>query len=186
VKHINIPIDYIKRKTSTINFGYKLSNIEGYLEPIQAELKLLKQAESKIKKGLSTRVVSKWLSKKSNRYLSHAGLWKHIIKKTNIEFSELCDKQLRIEGYVYVMINPAWEGWVKVGMAVDPSDRCSSFQTSSPYRDYKIYYSKKFKNKSQSETIAHDLLRQESTESCKEWFKLPKTKAVNIIKGLKL
>ena len=107
-------------------------------------------------------------------------------KNSNIEFSELCDKQLRIEGYVYVMINPAWEGWVKVGMAVDPSDRCSSFQTSSPHRDYEIYYSKKFKNKSQSETIAHDLLRQESTESCKEWFKLPKTKAVNIIKGLKL
>ena len=182
--HTKIPVDYIKRKTSTINFGYKLSNIEGYLEPIPSELKLLKQAESKINKGVSTRKVSKWLSKKDNRYLSHAGLWKHIIKKTNIEFSELCDKQ--VEGYVYVMTNPAWEGWVKVGMAVDPLDRCSSFQTSSPYRDYEIYYSKKFKNKSQSETIAHDLLRQESTEFRKEWFKLPKTKAVKIIKGIKI
>jgi hypothetical protein len=186
VKHINIPKEYIKRKTSTVDFGYELSNIEGYLKPIQDELKFLKQAESKIKKGLSTRTVATWLSKKSNRYISHTGLWKHITKKTDIEFSELCNKQIQIEGHVYVMINPAWKGWVKVGMAVDPEDRCSTFQTSSPYRDYKIYFSKKFKNKSQAEQLAHNLLKKESTENYKEWFKLPKTKAVNMIKGLKL
>jgi len=37
----NIPEGYIKKKSVTIPFGYKLSSIEGYLEPIESELKIL-------------------------------------------------------------------------------------------------------------------------------------------------
>jgi hypothetical protein len=186
VKHINIPEDYIRRKTSTIDFGYELSELDGYLKPIPSQLKWLRQAEKKIEEGVSTRTVAKWLSKKTKRTISHVGLWKHIINKTELEFASLCNKQMQIEGYVYVMINPAWDGWVKVGMAVDPEDRCTSFQTSSPYRDYEIYYSKKFTHKSKAETLAHELLRKESSEFHKEWFKIPKTKAIKLIKGIKL
>ena len=32
----NIPKGYIKKKSVTIPFGYKLSSIEGYLEPIKS------------------------------------------------------------------------------------------------------------------------------------------------------
>lgn len=186
VKHINIPEDYIRRKSSTIDFGYELSEFDGYLKPIPSQLKVLRQAEKKIEEGVSTRTVAKWLSKKTKRTISHVGLWKHIINKTELEFAHLCNQQIKIEGYVYIMINPAWDGWVKVGMAVDPEDRCASFQTSSPYRDYEIYYRKRFKNKSQAETLAHELLRQESSQYRKEWFKIPKTKAIKLIKGIKL
>tara|TARA_B100001939_G_scaffold322789_1_gene313547 strand:+ start:383 stop:931 length:549 start_codon:yes stop_codon:yes gene_type:complete len=182
VKHTKIPENYIKRKTSTIDFGYTESEIEGYLKPISSELKLLKKAENKIKNGLSTRKVSQWLSKKSNRYISNVGLWKHITKKTAIDFNKLCESQT--EGYVYILTNPAWDEWVKVGMAVNPKDRCSTFQTSSPFRDYKIYYRKKFKLKKEAETKAHKLLRKESFDFKKEWFKIDKEKAKELIKKL--
>ena len=184
VKHINIPEDYIKRKTSTIPFGYEFSKFDGYLKPVPSQLKRLRQAEKKIKEGVSTRKVAEWLSKKTKRTISHVGLWKHIINNTELDFVNLCNKQMKIEGYVYVMINPAWDGWVKVGMAVDPEDRCASFQTSSPYRDYEIYYTKKFTNKSKAETLAHELLRTESSEYHKEWFKITQDKAQQIIESL--
>ena len=44
------------------------------------------------------------------------------------------------DGYVYILTNPAWPDWVKVGMAIDAEDRCNSYQTSSPYRDYQLHY----------------------------------------------
>jgi len=40
------------------------------------------------------------------------------------------------EGYVYVITNPAWPDWVKIGMAIDAEDRLNGYQTSSPMRDY--------------------------------------------------
>ena len=36
-----LPDGYIKRKTSTIPFGYELDNITGYLKPIEEELEAL-------------------------------------------------------------------------------------------------------------------------------------------------
>ena len=39
----NIPDGYLKRKTSTIPFGYELSEIEGYIKPIPHELEILKK-----------------------------------------------------------------------------------------------------------------------------------------------
>lgn len=41
-------------------------------------------------------------------------------------------------GYVYAIHNPAWEGFVKIGVAIDVYDRLSSYQTSSPFRDYEL------------------------------------------------
>ena len=42
------------------------------------------------------------------------------------------------EGYVYAISNPAWNDYVKIGSSVDVYDRLSSYQTSSPLRDYEL------------------------------------------------
>ena len=45
-------------------------------------------------------------------------------------------------GYVYLITNPAWPDFVKIGSSIDVMDRLNSYQTSSPLRDYKLedYY----------------------------------------------
>lgn len=45
-------------------------------------------------------------------------------------------------GYVYAISNPSWPGYLKIGCAIDVNDRLNSYQTSSPFRDYKLedYY----------------------------------------------
>ena len=84
------------------------------------------------------------------------------------------------EGYVYVMTNPAWPEWVKVGMAVDAKDRLNSYQTSCPFRDYMLYYSYKAKDRRKAESEAHSKL-DEKFERRKEWFRCTPEEAIEVL-----
>ena len=54
---------------------------------------------------------------------------KEELKETALEISKNTLRQYnkQKDGYVYIISNPAWEGWYKVGMAVDSQDRCGSY-----------------------------------------------------------
>lgn len=41
-------------------------------------------------------------------------------------------------GYVYAIANKAWPDYIKIGSAIDVYDRLSTYQTSSPLRDFNI------------------------------------------------
>ena len=84
------------------------------------------------------------------------------------------------EGYVYVMTNPAWPDWVKVGMAVDAKDRLNSYQTSCPFRDNMLYYSYKAKDRRKAEFEAHSKL-DEKFERRKEWFRCTPEEAIEVL-----
>ena len=88
------------------------------------------------------------------------------------------------QGQVYIISNSAWEGWLKIGMAIDAKDRCNQYQTSSPHRDYKLCYSKFFDNKKEAEQQAHNLVSEIAEERKGEWFKITKDKAQQIIESL--
>ena len=75
-------------------------------------------------------------------------------------------------GEVYVITNPSFEGWVKVGMAVDAKDRVKNYQTGSPFRDYNLYYSKWFKDRRSAEKKVLKKLSNISDSKNGEWFKL--------------
>ena len=46
----------------------------------------------------------------------------------------------RLKKYVYVISNPKYKGMYKVGIANDYKSRLNSYQTSDPYRGYKLEY----------------------------------------------
>tara|TARA_R100001369_G_C3203222_1_gene146283 strand:+ start:97 stop:543 length:447 start_codon:yes stop_codon:yes gene_type:complete len=88
------------------------------------------------------------------------------------------------EGYVYVISNPAWPEWVKVGMAIDAKDRCGSYQTSSPFRDYTLHCSILCSDRRKDEHIAHQHLEVISSDRKGEWFKIPADQAKKSISGI--
>lgn len=48
-------------------------------------------------------------------------------------------KQAKIqEGFIYVLVNPAWSDWVKIGQTTDYEGRLQTYQTASPISDYKM------------------------------------------------
>lgn len=44
-------------------------------------------------------------------------------------------------GYLYIISNSAWPGWIKVGVTQNLKNRLHTYQTGSPHRNYKIEYS---------------------------------------------
>ena len=79
----DIPEGFIRRKTSTIPFGYKLSDdVKGYLEPIQVEIESLQLIEQMIVgEEISLQMGSDWLEYKTGRSITPRGLQKHIDTK---------------------------------------------------------------------------------------------------------
>jgi hypothetical protein len=105
-------------------------------------------------------------------YKSFEDAWTH---------QELDQQEL---GYVYVITNPAWPDWVKIGMAVDANDRLKAYQTSSPHRDYQLESYIHTNTKRKTENLAHRLCERVCEERSGEWFKMPVYKAVAVIQGL--
>ena len=64
-----------KKVARIVPFGYKESEKENYLEPVQEEMDALEQARKYIK-GSSYREVADWLFRKTGRRLTGMGLSK--------------------------------------------------------------------------------------------------------------
>ncbi len=88
------------------------------------------------------------------------------------------------EGYVYVITNKAWPGWVKIGMAIDAEDRLNGYQTSSPHRDYVLEHKIASNDRRRSEKEAHTRALPLSTDTKGEWFKLSVEQAITILDNL--
>ena len=70
-----------RRSSSTIPFGYRLSEDGQYLEEIEEELKELNKIVPLVKnKVLSLREGASWLEYNTGRYISHTGLNKIVAK----------------------------------------------------------------------------------------------------------
>ncbi|BEU75765.1 hypothetical protein KSS14E_0060 [Escherichia coli phage KS_S14] len=83
------------------------------------------------------------------------------------------------EGFVYVIGNPAWPGLYKIGMTVDVNERLSSYQTYSPYRDYKLYHFRFSSDKRRTEKALHNLLKDYKVSG--EWFEVPLLDAFKLL-----
>ena len=98
-------------------------------------------------------------------------------------FSSLAKYELSKEGQVYIITNPNFRDWVKVGMAVDSEDRLNGYQTSSPFRDYALYKSWPVSDRRAAESEAHTHL-EKTFDRRGEWFKCTPEEAESAIAGL--
>jgi len=99
-------------------------------------------------------------------------------------FASLGGYEKSTEGHVYIISNPCWDGWIKVGMAVDAEDRCNQYQTSSPHRDYKLCYTRYFEDRTIAEQMAHKKLKKISIKHKGEWFKVSTKEATKLIEAI--
>ncbi len=99
-------------------------------------------------------------------------------------FSSLDNYKTNPKGQVYIIINPAWKEWVKVGMAVDAHDRLKNYQTSSPFRDYKLLHVFETDDRRKLEADIH-LSLSEDFEQQNEWFKASVEQIKNKIQAIK-
>ena len=98
-------------------------------------------------------------------------------------FSSLAKYESSVEGQVYIIVNPSFPEWVKIGMAIDASDRLNGYQTSSPFRDYVLNYSWDVNDRRAAESEAHSKL-QKLYERRSEWFKCTPEQAQEVVSGI--
>ena len=98
-------------------------------------------------------------------------------------FSSLAKYESSVEGQVYVIVNPNFPEWVKVGMAVDSEDRLNSYQTSSPFRDYVLNYKWNVSDRRAAESESHTELHK-LYERRSEWFKCTPEQAQEVVSGI--
>ena len=98
-------------------------------------------------------------------------------------FSSLVNYNASPKGDVYIITNKAWPEWVKVGKAVDATDRLKSYQTSDPFRAYELYHSVTKENRHTAEVEAHKALEALSKDRKNEWFKINLSEAKEILEA---
>ena len=88
-----IPEGYIRKRSSTIPFGYELDdNTKGYLKPITQELGVLKEVSTAVyNQEISLGVGVDWLEAETNRTMSSMGLKKYV-DRTYKKSNSLLDK----------------------------------------------------------------------------------------------
>lgn len=176
MKHINNKTCYLCNQTKNVSEYHKDSSQQDGLQSRCKECRKDIEYEGHSKRMY---VNGKYVSRKHPLY--KAGRFKTF---EGAAFASLKGYEKTDEGYVYIITNPCWSNWVKVGMAIDAEDRCKQYQTSSPFRDYKLCYSKFFDDRKEAEAKAHSLLKKSAEERKGEWFKITQDKAQQIIESL--
>lgn len=87
----------------------------------------------------------------------------------------------REEGYVYVISNPAWPDWVKVGRSALADRRCDQMQTSDPFRAYTLHMEKYFVKVAEAEKELHNRLARIGYRQRNEWFEMLITNATDLL-----
>ena len=129
-----------------------------------------------------------WVRGNADGYIpqSHP-LWKSGRYKSfnDAAFSSLKNYPKSTIGCVYVIQNPAWPDWVKVGKAVDAQDRLNSYQTSDPFRSYILHHHIEVSNRHKVELQVHQELEVASALRKNEWFKITAYNAAIILNNTK-
>lgn len=87
-------------------------------------------------------------------------------------------------GYIYVITNPDFEGFVKIGIAKNIKDRLSTYQTSSPRRNYKVEHKIFHPDCRQGERLAHEKLKMFALSRRNEWFEVSLHIAIGVVNDL--
>ena len=115
-------------------------------------------------------VNGQYVSKRDPRYKD---IWKAGHYESWMDLMTVSDiKEKVADADIYIVSNPAWNSWYKVGKALNADDRVKSYQTSSPLRDYQLIYFDFFEDYSVAEAEIHTKI--ESHPRCldrrNEWF----------------
>ncbi len=75
-------------------------------------------------------------------------------------------------GYLYIIESPQYPGWVKIGITGNLKKRLQTYQTSSPFRDYRIVYSIEHPEYKDAERSLKETMVPFSKDIKGEWYKV--------------
>jgi hypothetical protein len=85
-------------------------------------------------------------------------------------------------GYVYIIENPAFSGWIKIGSSENPRNRLSTYQTADPLRAYRYVTRRLVLDRLAIERRAQALVASHAEEVNGEWFKIDSATATKLFR----
>ena len=137
-----------------------------------------KKNNSKLKKSkkqvISPLVIDKRSNKKDLTLFEHLCLIREQIKDEETLTGE---QTLIEEGFVYLITNPVWDGWVKIGMTTDYESRLSTYNIYDPTSSYSFVDIKWTNDRKYAEKHLKNVFSIHSAGVKGEWFKITLEKA---------
>lgn len=75
-------------------------------------------------------------------------------------------------GYLYIITNPAYPGWVKVGTTGNLKQRLHTYQTGDPFRKYHLEYSLHHPMFREAEVKIKEVMQHFALEIKGEWYRI--------------
>jgi len=75
-------------------------------------------------------------------------------------------------GYLYIITNDAFPGWVKVGTTFNLKERLHVYQTCDPFRRYELVYSLHHPEFRQAEKKIKETMKHFAREIKNEWYNI--------------
>ena len=88
------------------------------------------------------------------------------------------------EGFIYLITNPSWDGWIKAGMTIDYQSRIMTYNINDPFGNYNFICLKWVDNRRDAENILLETLNKHSSTSKGEWFQINQSSASKIFYDL--
>jgi hypothetical protein len=85
------------------------------------------------------------------------------------------------DGFVYVITNPVFPGWVSVGQSSDPVRRLTSYQRACPHRRFKLAHYSYFADRRKAEREVHRKLRKAGLKMKREWVEAPVERVIHFV-----
>lgn len=73
-------------------------------------------------------------------------------------------------GYIYIISNPAWPDYVKIGITDNLKKRYNSYMTASPHRDYVLEYSIFHPKYKEVEKVLKETFKPFAKDIKNEWY----------------
>jgi len=74
--------------------------------------------------------------------------------------------------YLYIITCDSFPNWVKVGVTSNPKKRLQTYQTCSPFRNYKMIYTLECPNAYAAEKRIRDAMHYFALDRKKEWYQV--------------
>ncbi len=88
------------------------------------------------------------------------------------------------DGFIYLIENKHFPGWVKCGMTMDYVDRLATYNVCDPTNSFKYIDIRYTQNRRLSENLLIEKLSNTNPERNGEWFKIEKEYVINIFNNI--
>lgn len=114
------------------------------------------------------------------------------VKELRREYATFVGNGVKVEGlrdskgkgFIYLVVNDLFTGWVKAGMTVNIETRLRAYNNGDPLKRYFVLQYKEVPDRRKSETLLKYNLSQRANDISGEWFKLDQDLAIQLFKDI--